>query len=121
MTRLFLSIALLTTIALAGDTATAQLVTYYSPVVPTYAAPAPVMAYRPVYQSAYQPVQQVAYQPVALPAPTVVYRPAPAPMVTATTVARVPVAVSRYRPLLGGTVTRYRTGYAPVTVAYPAW
>ena len=67
----------------------AQYVTYYSPVV---AAPARVVVYRPVV-----PV-------VAAPAPV------------AYTVARpVAYARTRWRPILGGTVTRVRYGYSPVT------
>ncbi|TWT77393.1 hypothetical protein Pla123a_20540 [Posidoniimonas polymericola] len=65
------------------------------------------------------------YSPVVAPAPTVVYRPAPvyaAPVYPAPvtySVARpvvAPVAVTRtrWRPFLGGTVTRTRVGYAPV-------
>ena len=67
-------------------------VTYYRPAT-VYYAPAPVrtVVYRPCYTPA--------------PAPAVVYQPA----------TRV---VTRYRPLLGDTVTRVRYGYAPV-VLYP--
>jgi hypothetical protein len=64
---------------------------YYAPVpVTTYYAPAPVTTY---YAPA--PVTTVSYQPVAR------YR-------------------TRYRPILGGTVTRVRYGYTPVyTTAMP--
>ncbi|QEG36581.1 hypothetical protein [Bythopirellula goksoeyrii] len=54
---------------------------------PTYIAPAPIQV-----TSFYAPAPAVAYQ-------------------------RVPVARTRYRPLLGGTVTRYRTAYTPVVVS----
>lgn len=97
----------------AADCA-AQYVTYYSPVVApaahvAYYAPPPQM----VYQAAHPvPVYTVA-RPVAV-APTVVARPvAPTPAVA-------PVAYSytRWRPLLGGTVTRVRYGYAPAYYGY---
>jgi hypothetical protein len=67
-------------------------VTYYAPAVPvtTYYAPTVPTA-----------VPVTTYY---APAPTVAYRP-------------VPVTTTRYRPILGGTVTRIRTGYAPVVVA----
>jgi len=73
---------------------------YYSPVpavaTTAYYAPAPHAVY-------YAPAPRVAY-----------YAPAAAP------VAAVPVYTTRYRPLLGGSITRVR--YAPATVAYyPAW
>ncbi|MEM6330003.1 MAG: hypothetical protein AAF790_07135 [Planctomycetota bacterium] len=104
----------------------AQLVTYYSPVVP-----APVVAAPPVpvpVLPAPAPVRVVSYRPIA---PTVVYRPvyqpivAPAPVTVARPVVAAPVVTqglapvaytrTRWRPLLGGTVTRVRYGYAPVT------
>ena len=70
-----------------------------------------------VYFSYYQPA--VVYSPVvAAPAPVcrTSYYAAPAPVA----VAPVPVTQirTRYRPILGGTVTRVRTGYAPAY--YPA-
>jgi hypothetical protein len=79
-------------------------VTYYAPAMPvtTYYAPPET----PVVQTSYYapvpaaPVVQTSYY---APAPAVAYRP-------------VPVATTRYRPILGGTVTRIRTGYAPVVV-----
>lgn len=63
-------------------------VTYFAPPVPvtTFFAPAPV-----VHTSFFAPAPVVAYQPVQ-------------------------VARTRYRPILGGSVTRYRTGFAPVVV-----
>jgi len=86
-------------------------VTYYQPAVyqPTvaYYQPAPV-AYQPapvVYQPA--PVAYTSYYP----APAVVAAPAYQPVTRVRT---------RYRPILGGTVTRYRTFYrrAPLVYAY---
>lgn len=91
--------ACIVTSALVGK-ADAQVahVTYFAPAVPVtaYYAPAgpiPVTTY-------YAPAAVVA------PAPVVTYRP-------------VPVATTRYRPILGGTVTRIRTSYAPVVVTPP--
>ena len=60
------------------------------------------------------------YQPMTVYSPPVVATPhrvcyAPAPTVAYKPVARVR---TRYRPILGGTVTRVRYGYAPVY--YPA-
>jgi len=86
-------------IVLAGSSAAkAQIahVTYYQPAT-VYYAPAPVTytVASPVVVEAPQPV--VTYYR----APTVVYRP----------VAQVR---TRYRPILGGTVSRVRYGYAPV-------
>ena len=56
------------------------------------------------------------YQPMTVYSPPVVYTPhtvyyAPAPAVSYQPVARVR---TRYRPILGGTVTRVRYSYAPV-------
>ena len=71
------------------DRANAQMfVTYQSPVVPvsTFWAPAPV-----VYTSYFAPAPVVGFQPVA-------------------------VARTRYRPILGGTVTRVRPAWSPVVV-----
>ncbi|TWU24704.1 hypothetical protein [Bythopirellula polymerisocia] len=65
----------------------------------TYFAPAPVWV-------APAPVQVTSF---FAPAPVVTYQ-------------RVPVARTRYRPILGGTVTRYRTALAPVVVTpTPVW
>ncbi|MCA9238861.1 MAG: hypothetical protein KDA37_01620 [Planctomycetales bacterium] len=92
----------------------AQYVTYYSPVV----APAPHIAYYApappvVYQANYPaPVYTVA-RPVTV-APTVVAR----PVITAPAVAPVAYSYTRWRPLLGGTVTRVRYGYAPAYYGY---
>ncbi len=62
------------------------------------------------YVTCYSPAPaRVAPAPVRVtsffaPAPAVAYQP-------------VPVAYTRFRPFLGGTVTRYRTAYVPVVVA----
>ncbi len=50
------------------------------------------------------PPAPVAYTSYYAPAPVVTYQP-------------VPVTTTRYRPFLGGTVTRVRTGYAPIVIA----
>ncbi len=62
------------------------------------------------YVTYYSPTPACA-APAAVPVTTYY---APAPVVG---YQPVPVAYTRYRPLLGGTVTRYRTAYAPVVVA----
>jgi len=76
------------------------------------------------YVTYYQPVT-VFRPPVAVVPRTVYYAPAPAPVVVAPhTVYYAPAPVpvvyrpvarlrTRYRPILGGTVTRVRYGYAP--------
>ena len=94
--------------ALAGvDAAEAQVVyrTYYAPAT-VYYAPQPV----PYYVAS--PVVATPAPVVAAPVPTVTYYRAP-------TVVQQPVAQvrTRYRPILGGTVSRVRYGYAPVV--YP--
>ncbi len=71
----------------------------YAP-TPAYVAPVPTVALRPVPVVAYRSV-------VVAPAPVVV---APA----------APVVTTRYRPFLGGTVTRVRYRPAPVYVV-PAY
>jgi hypothetical protein len=75
-------------LALVSQADAQVYVTYYSPAVPVTAcyAPAPV-----VYTSYYAPAPVVAYQPVA-------------------------IARTRYRPILGGTVTRVRPAYSPFVV-----
>ena len=100
----------------APATADAQLTTVYypAPVATTaYYAPAPhAVYYAPAPQTVY-------YAPVRR---TVYYAAAPA-------VAVAPVVTTRYRPLVGGSVTRVRTRRFPVTyvapaptvVAYPAY
>jgi hypothetical protein len=73
-------------------------ITYYTPAVPvtTFFAPAAI------------PV--TTYHAPAVPVTTFF---APAPVVTFRPVS---VATTRYRPILGGTVTRFRTALSPVMV-----
>jgi hypothetical protein len=79
---------------------------YYGPPAAVYYHPAPAVA----TTAYYAPAPQTVYY---APAPRAVYY-APAP------VAAVPVYTTRYRPLLGGTITRVRYRYAPVAYAPPA-
>jgi len=112
--------------------------TYYAPAPVTYTVASPVIAPAPVVTSpavvaapvtpvpvleaaptvAYYPAAPaptVTYYAPAAPAPTVTYyAPAPAPRVGWTLGSR---AVTRYRPILGGTVTRVVPTAVPV-VAY---
>ncbi len=82
--------------ALSASYAEAQVprAVYYQPTVQ------PTVVYRvaPIYRASY-------FTPVLAPAPAVVV--APAPVLHPVTRVR-----ARYRPLLGGTVTRVRRGYA---------
>jgi len=89
------------TAAIAAAEARAQVVIAYSPAV---VAPAPVVAYRPV-----TPV--VAYAPIVAAPPMAVTR-----AYTAT-----PVVTTRYRPILGGTVSRVRYRYHPTTIVTPLY
>jgi hypothetical protein len=101
--------------------AQAQYVTYYQPTVSyyqpsvSYYAPAPVVA--PTAYTVARPLTYTVASPVVAPAPVVV--PAPVPVVTyyrapAVSYVATPQVVTRYRPLLGGTVSRVRYGYTPV-------
>ncbi len=72
---------------MAGSEVQAQVAYVTYYAAPPCAAPAPIV--RTTY---YAPAPVVGYQPV-------------------------PIATTRYRPFLGGSVTRIRTGYAPVVVA----
>lgn len=102
MKRLLLSAAIAAALlACWQGESQAQYVTYYSPV----AAPTPVVYYRPVARPVAAPVY-------AAPAP-VAYTVA-RPVVAAPVVAPVAYTRTRWRPFLGGTVTRVRYGYAPV-------
>jgi hypothetical protein len=107
--------------ALVGvDAVKAQVpvVTYYAPTTVYYPTPTTVTVASPVVTPAPTLVQTPAPTVVTSPVPTVVTT--PAPVVTyyraPTMYYRPPVAVTRYRPILGGTVTRYVGGYAPVVV-----
>jgi hypothetical protein len=101
MNRLLVAVVALAIGLAAAESARAQVYRAY------YPAPAPVAV------TSYYAPGPVAYAP----APTTVYYPA-APAVVATT---------RYRPLIGGSITRWRyvnrPAYVyPTTVAYyPAW
>lgn len=95
-------------LAVAGE-AQAQLVyvTGYAP-APMVVAP-PTVVYRPApTYVTYSPVMAAPAPVIAAPAPVVVG----APVVTTTT---------RWRPFLGGSVTRVSYGYAPTAVVVPAY
>lgn len=117
MKRLLLAAAFaIALVVCCQDHSQAQYVTYYSPVVapaPVVTAPVAVVAYRPACAApahvAYTVARPVTYT-VARPVAYTVARP------VVTTVAPVAYARTRYRPFLGGTVTRVRYRYAPVAV-----
>lgn len=96
------AVAAVAACCLAAKRAEAQYV-YVTGYAPAYVAPAPTVVYRPL-----RPV--VAYSPVVV---------APAPVVYSRPVVAAPIVTTRYRPILGGTVTRVRYGYAPAPVYYP--
>jgi hypothetical protein len=111
----------LAALAWGAADAEAQYVTYYQPTVSyyqpsvSYYAPAPVVA--PTAYTVARPLTYTVASPVVAPAPVVV--PAPVPVVTyyrapAVSYVATPQVVTRYRPILGGTVSRVRYGYAPV-------
>lgn len=103
--------------------AQAQYVTYYAPVRTAYFAPAPAVvpviptvattvAYAPPAYTVASPVVVAAAEPVVpAPVPVVTYYRAPA-----VAYAPVPRVVTRYRPILGGTVSRVRYSYMPVLI-----
>ncbi|QDT68428.1 hypothetical protein MalM25_13500 [Planctomycetes bacterium MalM25] len=101
-------LAVATAFALFGSARPAEAqyvyVAGYAP-APVYVSPAPTVVYRPV-----TPV--VAYSPVIA---------APAPVAVAPAVVGGPVVTTRYRPFLGGTVTRVRYRYAPAAVYTPIY
>ena len=119
MNRFTLGLALL--LAVAGvQAASGQYVVYYPATaaayapVTTYYAAAPVTTY---YAPAAQPVTTY-YAPsysYYAPAPVTTYY-APAPVVAAPT-----TYVTRYRPILGGTVTTAYYGYVPAPRTYVYW
>lgn len=88
MTRYFVAFGAIVFALAFAQKVQAQLA-YVTYYSPTtvYYAPAPVAV-----TSYYAPAPVVTYQPVS-------------------------IAHTRYRPILGGTVTRYRTAYAPVVVS----
>jgi hypothetical protein len=111
----------LAALGLGAVDAQAQYVTYYQPTVSyyqpsvSYYAPAPVVA--PTAYTVARPLTYTVASPVVAPAPVV--GPAPVPVVTyyrapAVSYVATPQVVTRYRPLLGGTVSRVRYGYTPV-------
>ncbi len=110
MKKLALLLMVITAWAICESQGQAQVgyVTYYQPVM---AQPVAVVSPPPVYYSSYY-----------APAPTIVA--APAPVYAAPVYYQQPVRVrTRYRPFLGGTVTRIRPGfrrayYAPAVYAY---
>lgn len=138
MSRLFLlslAAACGLTYAWAPTAAHAQYVTYYRPTV-SYYAPAVAAPAATVYAA---PAAYTVASPVVTPAPTIPVVPAPvvpAPVVAAPVVAApvvapavpvvtyyrpatvtysaVPEVVTRYRPFLGGSVSRVRYSYRPV-------
>lgn len=106
-----LAVAVLAAGTFFANEAKAQLVyvTNYAP-APAVVYAAPQVAYRPV-------TPFMAYSPVIAPAPVVAYSPVvAAPVVVAPAPVAVvggPVITTRYRPFLGGTVSRVRYRYAP--------
>ena len=103
------------TTALVATESSAQVVYVagYAP-APAVVVGAPTVAYRPV-----SPV--VAYSPVVSYG-SVVAAPAPTPVVVARpTVVGGAVVTTRYRPFLGGAVSRVRYRYAPTTVVTPIY
>jgi|GEM_PF-1886036 len=107
MKKLALALLLVGLWGLSAADSQAQVVytTYYAPAVPTVVAQ-PVTVYRPA------PVVYTSYYA----APPVAVAPAPVYYAPATRVR------TRFRPILGGTVTRirpaYRSYYAPMPVVY---
>lgn len=108
--RLATALLAFVSLALFASESSAQFVyvTGYAP-APTVVVAPPTVAYRPV-----TPV--VAYSPVVaapvVAAPVAVARPV---------VVGGPVVTTRYRPFLGGTVSRVRYRYAPTTVVTPLY
>jgi hypothetical protein len=119
--RYVVTIVALFVVGLLANESAAQAYVVYSPVAPAvYAAPAPVYTtafYNPGYVNpGYVNPGYVNPGYVAPPVAHAAYY-APAPVAVAAT----PVYTTRYRPLLGGSITRVRYHYAPVApVAYAA-
>lgn len=89
-------------LVLTASQSQAQVVTYYSPVI----APAPVVV------SPYVG-RRVVYSPVVAAPPVAT---AVSPVATVIAPVAQPVVTTRYRPILGGTVSRVRYRYAPQVV-----
>ncbi|MEM9186035.1 MAG: hypothetical protein AAGB00_06000 [Planctomycetota bacterium] len=115
MPRLAACLAVAAALLAGAASADAQYVTYYSPVV----APAPVVVAPPVYTVA-RPVYAPPVYAVARPVVTTVASPVVTtvarPVYATTAYAPTPVVRTRFRPLLGGAVSRVRYRYTPVTV-----
>jgi hypothetical protein len=130
MKRTLFMLTVAALVCFAGRTAVAQVpvVTYYQPttVFSPVVTPAPVVAPAPVTVVAPAPVVQRVYSPVVVEsAPVISTQVVGAPVVAApvpvTTYYRAPVVtmqatpqvVTRYRPILGGSVSRVRNVWAP--------
>lgn len=112
--RTWFGLAVLTLVGFAGSDAAAQLVphaVYFHPAPATFVQPArvvqtayvqPVTVYRPAARHVHRVVTPVATTVYAAPQPVVVAR----PTIPVAVVQPAPVVTTRYRPILGGTVTR---------------
>lgn len=121
MKPLALSIVAASACLAIASSASAQLpyVTYYQPRVVYYAPVAYAVAAPVVGEAVVTPQPTLVPGPVAAPAPMVVQAPVPMATVAYYPAPRVvyqPTAqvITRYRPILGGTVSRVRYGYTPV-------
>jgi hypothetical protein len=110
---LFFSMMAVVGLCLAAQNAQAQfpVVTYYQPttVFSPVITPAPVFAPAPVVTRVYSPVVVQPAPVVAAPLPVVTYYRAPVVTMQST-----PQVVTRYRPIMGGSVSRVRYGWTPV-------
>jgi hypothetical protein len=125
MTRFAVSLlALVCCCLVAAPRAQAQYVTYYAPAVaatPVYSTYyAPAVAAAPVTYAVASPVTYTVASPVTVAAaPAACCAPAAVPVTTFYRAPQVvyqptPTVVTRYRPILGGTVSRVRTTWMPV-------
>lgn len=106
MNRLVVLLALVAILAWAG---VAQAQCCGQPTV-AYYAPAPTVAYYPPPTTVYYAPRTVYYAPPRV----AYYAPAPVPAPA--------VVTTRYRPILGGTITRVRPVARPWVVGYyPYW
>jgi hypothetical protein len=116
MRRILLSLAALTAVAVGSTALYGQVpyVTYYTPSTTYYSPPAAVSYSTPtVTYSApvsYYRAPTYTYYPARTYYPRTTYY-APSPYYSSST-------VTRYRPFVGGTVSRYVTSYPPV---YYSW
>lgn len=107
---------------LVGSLAAVALVAVFAQATPANAQifyPAPTVVYRPAVPVVVQPTTFVQPTTVCYGGAPVVA--APAPVVVGRAWTPVPVTTTRFRPILGGTVSRTRVYYAPTTVVAPAW